>query len=139
MKYPEVIRRPQRFERRDPWRNIPFDEPEPPTAYSRLWQAIVGLCVLWILGFAIWGVFAGNAHAQSTYDSNRAQDRLNDQMRQQQQAYDNQFYQQQQIQVQRQILEEQRRHNQQMEVLPTLPHNGALCRLNAYGRLECRP
>ena len=57
MKYPEVIRRPQRFERRDPWRNIPFEESDPPTTYSRLWQVIVTLCVIWILGFAIWGVF----------------------------------------------------------------------------------
>lgn len=69
MKYPRVIRRPQRFERRDPWRDIPFEEPDPPTTYSRLWQAIVTLCIIWILGFAIWGVFAGTAHAQTRQDS----------------------------------------------------------------------
>jgi hypothetical protein len=46
MKEPKVIRR-----RRQP------EQPDHPTVYTRLWQAIVGLCVVWILGFAIWGVF----------------------------------------------------------------------------------
>ena len=42
----------------DPWPDVPFDHEllEPQTAYSRLLQAIVGLCVVWILGFAIWGM-----------------------------------------------------------------------------------
>lgn len=50
---------PQRFATRDPWPAVPFDHEllELPTAYTRLWQVIVGLCVVWILGFAIWGMF----------------------------------------------------------------------------------
>jgi hypothetical protein len=46
MTEPKVIRR-----RRQPY------QPDSPTAYTRLWQAIVALCVIWILGFAIWGMF----------------------------------------------------------------------------------
>lgn len=51
--------RPQRFANRDPFPQLPFEHEllEPPTAYTRLWQVIVGLCVVWILGFAIWGMF----------------------------------------------------------------------------------
>lgn len=56
-----------------------------------------------------------NAFAQSTYDSNRAQERLNEQMRQQQQAYDNQVNQQRQLQIQQEQLRETERHNRTME------------------------
>jgi hypothetical protein len=33
------------------------EQPESPTTYTRIWQVVVGLCVVWILGFDIWGVF----------------------------------------------------------------------------------
>jgi len=52
MKHPEVIRRPARFARNDPWANIPF-APSPPSISERIFESVVWVCAAWIIGYAV--------------------------------------------------------------------------------------